>query len=323
MKNKTLGFRNVLIALSVCSMLLVFFMLNKHINLKQQLADKQRICDTRINQLSVSYLMQLQELQQELTELLALLANPADSNRVAAMTEPRVATKIDIASQQVFDKPALNRYDESLSDIVARKYRFMLSALHLDPATREQLLQLLIERENLMLQLSDAKAYEAQAAIDGRIADLELQLSAIDLDIQQLLDPDNAERFALLKDSDKEQHHFNQYALGMNGLFPLSNQQQQTVLFSRLKHKKFYDSVIASTGIDFDHPLTQKQRTQLLANVQTAAQIYKRRYLEEVRSHLDHDNYPMDQYTLLENYTNTEFRELMAQLRKKINQRTD
>jgi hypothetical protein len=52
-----------------------------------------------------------------------------------------------------------------------------------------------------------------------------------------------------------------------------------------------------------------------------AAMRYKHGFLMEAHTLLDHDSFPMDQYTLLENYTNTEFTKMIDKLRAKIDRR--
>jgi hypothetical protein len=124
-----------------------------------------------------------------------------------------------------------------------------------------------------------------------------------------------------LRNSDDEQKQFNQYTLGLNGLFPLDDEQQESVLFARLKHKEIFEKTLESSGVNMDYPLTKEQRDALIKDVEMAAMRYKHGFLMEARNMLDHDNYPMDQYSLLENYTNTEFNYIIKELQAKIDKR--
>ncbi|SMF11809.1 hypothetical protein SAMN02745866_00746 [Alteromonadaceae bacterium Bs31] len=235
----------------------------------------------------------------------------------------KVAVEIPEAPAEQLDKPKLQSFNESLEDIVNRKYRFLLSRLELSAADKEALLQLLIEREGVYLKLQDAQAYgDILGLSEADVADLQYQLDDIDGQIEDLLSSeDNQERYALLRDSDQEQHEFSQYTLGINSLFPLDSQQQEKVLMTRLKHKQAFEKELEEFGLDGDFPLSAEQHAELVADLREAADTYKNRFLDGVKPVLKHDSYPMDQYTLLENYTNTEFDELVTALQEKVEAR--
>lgn len=280
--------------------------------LKRQLAEAGSQCTNRTAHLVEHFEAQLDEIQFSIVRF-----QKAD---VAVRPVPVVEAEAHETAQA--ELPTPERFNETLDDIVNRKYRFLLANLALDAATREVLYQLMLEREQVALKIRDARDYGDEIGMDtGDISQLEYELEQIDGRIQDLLDQDNSQRYALLKDSDNEQEHFNQYTRGVNGLFPLDREQQESLLFSKLRHKQAFEQTVASSGLDHDYPLTEAQRSELLSKVEMAAQRYKHSFLQEIRMDLDHDNYPMDQYTLLENYTNTEFQELIAELRDKIDER--
>jgi len=70
-----------------------------------------------------------------------------------------------------------------------------------------------------------------------------------------------------------------------------------------------------------DYPLNQDQREQMLNKIDQHADLYMEEFLKAVKPHVDHSNFPMDQYTLLENYTKTEFQQLKEQLKEQVNER--
>ncbi|HEX7025949.1 MAG TPA: hypothetical protein VF268_01770 [Gammaproteobacteria bacterium] len=281
------------------------YLFHQNTVLKKELVNVGRQCRERLAQLEKDYQAELSEWQQ----YLLTHANSIDNKKSTAAEE---------AGQANDPKPALERHDESLEEIVTRKYRFLFS--HLDETIKEELRRLLLERERLVLQIRDAREYEEIGSVTN-IELLELELADIDARIEELLDQENRTRYVLLKDSDNEQHHFTQFTLGINGLFPLTAEQQETVLFSRLRHKAVYEAALRDSGINADYPLTQEQREQLYSTLEMALQRYKHGFLQEIRQHLDASNFPFDQYTLVENYTNTEFQEMLDQLRKKIDKR--
>lgn len=272
---------------------------------RKELANTGQQCDQRLAELEERYRAELEEWQQYLLSQ----TNSAGSSKPAVETS---------AAPPDDPKPSLERYDETLKELVARKYRFLF--VHLSEADKEKLRQLLLERERVALQIQDAREYEEIGKVTN-IELLELQLADIDARIEELLNSENRERYSLLKDSDNEQHEFTQYTLGINGLFPLNAEQQETVLFTRLRHKEVFEATLRNSGLNADYPLTHGQRDQLYLAVENAVQRYKESFLQEVRPHLGNGNYPFDQYTLLENYTNTEFQGMLDMLREKINKR--
>jgi hypothetical protein len=277
--------------------------------LREALADNHQLCERRIAQLHSGYQAEISALQQNLLTL-------TSPSPVAAATETQ-----DNNAPEEFKKPTLEDFGESVEDIVNRKYRFLFTNLNLNAADQETLRQLLIERERVALLLKDAEEYD-DVAIQTDIPELKLQLADLDRQIQELLSPDNYERYEMLSDSDNEQHHFTQFTLGINGVFPLNNQQQEAALFARLRHKETYENALTDSGFYADYPLTEQQRDQLHAVVENALQQYKQGFLQEIKQHLDHSSFPFDQYTLVENYTNTEFQEAMQQLKEKIDARS-
>jgi hypothetical protein len=273
--------------------------------LKKDLVNVGQECRERLAQLEKDYRAELSEWQQY---LLAQTSAPENDNAV-----PEAADQTDDP------KPILEHYDETLEEIVARKYRFLFS--HLDEAVKEELRRLLLERERLALQIRDAREYEEIGSVTN-IELLELELADIDARIEELMNQENRTRYSLLKDSDNEQHHFTQFTLGINSLFPLTAEQQEAVLFSRLRHKEAYEAALRNSGINADYPLAPEQREQLYSTVEKALQQYKHGFLQEIRQYLDAGNFPFDQYTLVENYTNTEFQNMLARLRDKIDKRS-
>jgi hypothetical protein len=219
-------------------------------------------------------------------------------------------------------RATLGDYSESIEDIVAKKYYFLLKYLNLDENAEHKLIELLQMREQLALKIMDSKEYFQELGLAKEdIWNMERLLRDIDEQIEALLDAEHRVRYVMLRNSDVEQKQFNQYALGLNGLFPLDSEQQESVLFARLKQKEIFEKALESSGINMDYPLTQEQRDSLRKKVEFAAKRYKYSFLINARNVLDHDNYPMDQYTLLENYTNTEFNYLMRDLQEKIDSR--
>jgi hypothetical protein len=140
--------------------------------LHTQLAAAQRLCQSRIARLQAEYQAELQELQQY------LMKTNTSPPPAQAATDPAAAatTQGDDAPESV-RKPALERYNESMEELVARKYRFLLTQV--SETDRPALIQLLIARERLDLQLRDIREY-GETPGDTEPGELELQLAEID-----------------------------------------------------------------------------------------------------------------------------------------------
>jgi hypothetical protein len=300
----------LIILFSIC----LIYLFYRNIYLREELADRQKECQNRIAYLQSNYQAELQELQQY------LLTKTNPGTAAAAKTIAIGASLDDSNAPEAFKKPLPERYDESLEELVARKYRFLLT--HLNEADLQAVLQLLMERERLALLLSDIRQYGKKAA-GAEPEELDSQLTQIDEQIQDLLDSVAYQKYELLKDSDNEQHHFTQFTLGIDSLFPLNNGQQEGVLFAKIRHEKTFGTSLKDLGLYADQPLTQQQRDNLYAAVQNAAEQYKRDFLQEIRQYLDTSSFPFDQYTLVENYTNTEFQQTLDEIKKKIDARAE
>jgi hypothetical protein len=297
----------LIILFSICLVYLFY----RNIYLREELADRQKECQNRIARLQSDYQAKLQELQQ----YLLTRANPGTAATARNVTG---APNDESDAPEAFKKPAVERYDESIEEHVARKYRFLLTGL--SESDKQALMQLLIERERIALRLRDIREY-GDARTDATPEKSEPQLAEIDGQIQDLLDSLGYQKFELLKDSDNAQRHFTQFTLGINGLFPLNNGQQEAVLFAKMRHEQAFEAALNDLGLYADDPLTQLQRGNLHAAVQNASEQYKRDFLQEIKQYLDSSNFPFDQYTLVENYTNTEFQQMMDEMRKKIDAR--
>jgi hypothetical protein len=193
------------------------------------------------------------------------------------------------------NQPAMRGdWDQTLVEPMESKYRYLLADIA-DPASRETLRQLLLEREN--------------AATETGRSDYELRLAEIDARIGEFLDAADYQEYIALKKSDVEQHHLNVYARGISQLAPLSPEQHQTLLFAKLRHKKNFEAVLRDSGMQQDR-LSPTEREYAHKIITQALQEYQQAYMEEARQLLAEE-----QFVLLTNYESTEFKlELERQL---------
>lgn len=303
--------------LAIFSLLLVnlIYILQQNNKLEGYLADRNDQCATHKQDLVDSYEHNLDIFQQEIDRRIVMEKNTESLSADYRVPQPQRKTN-DISNFLPED------FDISLSAIVAKKYYFLLMRLNNEPDKKAELETILHSREKIALKIKDGLEFADESGTTKEdIWELESQLENIDYQIELILDEEHAQRFTMLKNSDEEQKQFNQYTLGIAGLFPLNGAQQESVLFTRLKHKQDFEEKMNALDIDMEFPLTSEQRDSLKKDVEMAVMHYKHGFLMEIRNELDHDNFPMDQYTLLENYVNTEFQEMINNLRAKIDKR--
>lgn len=290
---------------------LSIYLFHRHSVLQQELAAKREQCQEQMASVEQDFRQQLDELEQY---LITGGKSGSASKPAATKTPDNDASDAPDATKH----PPLKRYNESLEELVARKYRFLL--VNLNEVDKEALQQLLMQREVITISLHDFREYgENSAGINPE--ELETQLAEIDDKIQELLNTQDYQRYDLLKESDKEQEHFTQFTRGISGLFPMNNGQQESVLLAKARHQRTFEVRLKDSGFHANDPLTRVQKDHLFATVQSAAAEYKHGFLEEIKQYLDTSNYPFDQYTLVENYTNTEFQEMVEAMQKKIEAR--
>jgi hypothetical protein len=303
-----------ILVMALLSINLIYMIYVNH-KFETRLADDQKQCIARAQERLEKYEQELDSIQQEIDRRILGQMETLQSQASNGYLEEDVEL-------QGISRETLGDSRESIKEIIAKKYHFLLQYLKADVDALNELLMLLEEREKIALQIIDSKEYAQDLDVtNDDIWEIEQLLDEVDLQIENLLDPENSYRYAMLKNSDVEQKQFYQYTLGVNGLFPLDSEQQETVLFARLKHKSEFEKALKNSDVEMDYPLTLEQRDNLLKKIEMAAMRYKHAFLMEAREVLDHDSYPMDQYTLLENYTNTEFNKIISNLREKVEER--
>jgi hypothetical protein len=167
-------------------------------------------------------------------------------------------------------------------------------------ADGERLRLLLLERES------------AASNVNAGRPDYESRLAEIDARIGELLDAADYQKYTALKKSDVEQHHLNIYARGINPIAPLSPEQNQALLFAKLRHKKTFEAVLRDSGMQQER-LSPTEREYAHKVIAQALHQYQHDYLEEAKSLLAEE-----QYMLLNSYEATEFRFELERLQARI-----
>lgn len=272
------------LALAVLCGLLALCMISLHTGaetLRRELATNSMQCAQRIDRLRENYRAEIEDLKQYLQ----------DRHRFAAGVNAAVLTA---QQRQPGDTDAEQAPD------VERKYRYMYEVMDQRETVREMLRQLLLDRERL--------------AASGERGE---QMGALEAQIGELLGAGGYQEYQVLKDSDSEQHHLREYAESIRESAPLSQEQDRSLLFAKLKHKQAFQRALVGAGL-YQEYLTNEGQEYARMVVRRAVQEYRDNYLNEVRPLLS-----SEQYTKLMNYETTEFgwelQRLMRQIDAKAN----
>jgi hypothetical protein len=114
----------------------------------------------------------------------------------------------------------------------------------------------------------------------------------------------------VLKDSDAEQFQLDDYAGGVSNVAPLSDADRKAVLYTKLMHRQRFRQVLADSRL-MSGGLNPAERQYAFAEVSRALKESRDSYLQEVRQYLYND----EQFTLLNNYENTEYDAELEKLR--------
>jgi hypothetical protein len=204
-------------------------------------------------------------------------------------------------------RPAAPADDEAGSedrDVLAWvewKYRYLLDDAQLDPASRRQLVRLLIARERLVRDPDAANQRD-------QLADIERRLDA-------LLGPADREHYKSLRESEPEQHRLEDYGGGIDNVAPLDDEQVKKLLAAKLRYKAIFERELGDAHLD--RPvLSADERARAHAIVNAALDRYRDAFLRDAAAILD-----AQQITLLTSYETTEMERDRQRLQIAINAR--
>jgi hypothetical protein len=239
-------------------------------------------------------------------------ASHADAFPANALVATAVRDDPAVALSPGENLPADSRRESDLrfQGYVNDKYRFLLQGAGHSPRGADDLRAALLERERVMVAINTARqsSDEAEkAALPGR----EQQLAALDQRISQSLPAGDIAAFDLLKDSHIEQFQIDDYAQGISNVAPLDDQAKRAILFSKLETRQRFRLVLEQSGL-LRSDLPESQRRAVLGDLTRALTESRDTFLQEARQRLTDD----EQYSLLANYENGEYRAELEKLRQ-------
>jgi len=203
----------------------------------------------------------------------------------------------------------LEPHGSGAPESVTHKYRYLLDDLGPSQPQRKRVLVLLARRESLVRQSGP------EDLVRPRDPALQRQLDDIDAALRLELAPSAYASYEMLRESDVEQFHLEEYTGGIREYAPLDATQERAVLEAKLRQKREYTNLVAEAGLDRES-LSLAEREHAMAVVERGLNEYRLAYLAEVAPLLDER-----QYNLLSNYEATEFQQELERLQQVINAR--
>jgi hypothetical protein len=209
-----------------------------------------------------------------------------------------IAARDHSAASAAVDDEAASE-DRDLLAWVEWKYKYLLDDAQLGPASRRQVMRLLIARERLVRD-PDADHQRDQ------LADVERRLDA-------LLGPADREHYRSLRDSDAELVLLGDYGGGIENLAPLDDEQAKKLLAAKLRHKAIFERELGEAHLERS-ALSADDRARAFAIVNAAVDRYHDAFLRDAAAILDDQ-----QIVWLTNYETTEMERERQRLQIAIN----
>jgi hypothetical protein len=229
---------------------------------------------------------------------------PTAGSRTDDTARPVRSTSASGADLAGVDEPAAE-----FRKYVDGKYRYLFKDAARSAHDLAALHAALLERERVAVAINTARQSSdpaEQDALPGRQA----QLAEVDRKIGVLLPAADLAAFDVLKDSDIEQFQLDDYAGGIANVAPLGETDKQSILYTKLVYRQRFRQVLNDSGL-MRGDLGAAERKIVFGDVSRALKEYRANYLHEVRQYLYND----EQYTLLENYENSEYTAELEKLR--------
>lgn len=273
----------------------VLYLDNK--TLQQQLAQQQTDFALRLEQERNSYQQKIDRLQ----EFMTFGQNALHSaHEVAPLNTSIGASRLN---------EFLEIQQENLSRTLEKKYALLMSRLGLSGQTRNQLQELLLQREQI-LGATSIGYYSSQADTEAAIRKQQESLAEIDRQIAQLLSsPEDRKTYELLKDSAYEQYQMNHFFDQAQGGSAIPTEKRELLLLSKLEQKQEFTRYLEMTGQRIN-AASAEEKPFLIEKAREALHDYKDNYLNTARTTLDEV-----QYNALREYEQQHFEDMWESLK--------
>lgn len=268
--------------------------------LKDELARKEQLHSQQLEEQKQDYLRQIENLEQ----FLVFNHNTNTSTKPGKLAQASLQKTVDgSTSLQSFAEIR----DSSLTRAVDQKYSIIFPGLSLPHEDEEKFRQLLVDRERV-LGTSTVGYHSSQQEIEDSIRQQQALLAEIDGRIADLLGPEEAQQYELLKDSSYEQHQMNSFYEQLGGRGTLSQDNQRALLMTKLEHKQQFNTQLQEATAYLNNA-SAEERSNAEKKMQAALERYKENYLREARSLLTDE-----QFNALSEYEQMQFEEMWSSL---------
>lgn len=193
--------------------------------------------------------------------------------------------------------------------IALEKYQLLLQSLTLAPEDLEAVITLFTRREAL-LNAPVQDYYADQAAIEALIQKQQEALANLDVQVAQLLSPDDREKYNLLKNSDFAQFQLNQLQQGLEESELLTQQQKGDLLLSKMAHQQNFEKAMAALLAHNSQAQSLEESKQLL---NAALEKYKNAYFSDSSAVLGEE-----QFLRFKAFESAQFEALLRSLEQQI-----
>ncbi|MGM8227193.1 hypothetical protein ACSV5M_11455 [Cellvibrio sp. ARAG 10.3] len=268
--------------------------------LKDELVRKEQLHNQQLEEQKQDYLRQIENLEQ----FLVFNHNTNTSTKPGQLAQAAPQKMVDgSTSLQSFAEIR----DSSLTRAVDQKYSIIFPGLSLPHEDEEKFRQLLVDRERV-LGTSTVGYHSSQQEIEDSIRQQQALLAEIDGRIADLLGPEEAQQYELLKDSSYEQHQMNSFYEQLGGRGTLSQDNQRALLMAKLEQKQQFTSQLQEATAYLNNA-SAAERNNAEKKMQEALERYKENYLREARSFLTDE-----QFNALSEYEQMQFEEMWSSL---------
>lgn len=271
-----------------------------HTALQDELTHKEQLHAQELEEQKQAYVRQIENLEQ----FLVFNHTTNTSPQTGPLSRSTTSSTVDgSTSLQSFAEIR----DSSLTRAVDQKYAIIFPGLSLPRADEDKLRQLLIDRERV-LGTSTVGYHSSQKEIEESIRQQQELIAEIDGRIADLLGPEDAQQYELLKDSSYEQYQMNSFYEQLGGRVDVSADNQRALLMTKLEHKQNFNRQLQEATAYLENA-SAEERSAAERKMQEALNQYKENYLREARSLLTDE-----QFSVLSEYEQMQFKEMWSSL---------
>lgn len=271
-----------------------------HTALQDELTHKEQLHAQELEEQKQAYVRQIENLEQ----FLVFNHTTNTSPQTGPLSRSTTSSTVDgSTSLQSFAEIR----DSSLTRAVDQKYAIIFPGLSLPRADEDKLRQLLIDRERV-LGTSTVGYHSSQKEIEESIRQQQELIAEIDGRIADLLGPEDAQQYELLKDSSYEQYQMNSFYEQLGGRVDVSADNQRALLMTKLEHKQNFNRQLQEATAYLENA-SAEDRSAAERKMQEALNQYKENYLRDARSLLTDE-----QFSVLSEYEQMQFEEMWSSL---------